>query len=77
MGRGAEREWEEAGVIKLTRISGEEFVVNSELIQYVERRGDTFVTLTTQERLVVRESLDEVIRRAVEYSRSVRMMGRG
>jgi len=63
-------------MIKLTRISGEEFVVNSKLIQYVERRGDTFVTLTTQERLVVRESLDEVIRRAVDYSRSVRMTGR-
>ncbi len=64
-------------MIKLTRINGEEFVVNADLIQYVERRGDTFVTLTTQERLVVRESLDEVIRRAVEHSRSVRMMPRG
>ncbi len=37
-------------MIKLTRINGEEFVVNADLIQYVERRGDTFVTLTTQER---------------------------
>ena len=64
-------------MIKLTRINGEEFVVNADLIQYVERRGDTFVTLTTQERLVVREPLDEVIRRAVEHSGTVGMRARG
>jgi flagellar protein FlbD len=57
-------------VIKLTRLDGEVFVLNAELIRYVESRPDTFVTLTTGERLVVREPLDEVMTRAVQYQQS-------
>jgi flagellar protein FlbD len=57
-------------MIKLTHLSGDEFVLNAELIRYIERRPDTFVSLTTGERLVVRESLDEVMRRALDYQRS-------
>ncbi|MGD0384188.1 MAG: flagellar FlbD family protein, partial [Thermoguttaceae bacterium] len=34
-------------MIKLTRLSGEAFILNAELIEYVEARPDTFVTLTT------------------------------
>ncbi len=54
-------------MIKLTRLDGEAFVLNAELIRYVECRPDTFVTLTTGEKLVVCESMDEVIDRAVRY----------
>ncbi|MEM9367217.1 MAG: flagellar FlbD family protein [Planctomycetota bacterium] len=54
-------------MIKLTRLDGEPFILNAELIRYVERRGDTFVTLTTGERLVVSESMDEVADRSVAY----------
>ncbi len=36
----------------------------------VEQRPDTFVTLTTGERLVVGETMDEVMRRAIDYQRS-------
>lgn len=57
-------------MIKLTRLSGEEFILNADLIRYIERRPDTFVALTTGERIVVRESLDEVMRRALDYQRS-------
>lgn len=57
-------------MIKLTRLDGEVFVLNAELIRYIESRPDTFVTLITGERLVVRESLEEVMRRAIEYQQS-------
>ncbi len=57
-------------MIKLTRLSGEPFILNAELIEYVEARPDTFVTLTTGQRLVVAESMDEVMRRAVAYQQS-------
>ncbi len=56
-------------MIRLTRLNGEEFVLNAELIRYVEQRPDTFITLTTGESLVVRQSMDEVVRRTVEYHR--------
>ncbi len=57
-------------MIKLTRLGGEPFILNAELIRYVEARPDTFITLTSGERLVVREAMDEVLRRAVDYQRS-------
>ena len=60
-------------MIKLTRMNGEEFVLNAELIQYVESRPDTFVTLTTAERVIVREPVDEIIRRSIDYARTIRM----
>lgn len=61
-------------MIKLTRLNGEEFVVNAELIRFVESRPDTYVTLTTDDRLIVRESVDEVVARAIAWSRSIRML---
>ena len=55
-------------MIRLTRLGGE--ALNADLIQYVEARPDTFITLTTGERLVVVESMDEVVRRAVAYQQA-------
>ena len=54
----------------LTRLDGERFVLNAELIRYVEQRPDTYVTLTDGERLVVVETMDEVMQRAIEYQRT-------
>lgn len=56
-------------MIKLTRLNGEVFLLNAELIRYVEERPDTFITLTTDEKLIVKERLDEVMRLAIEYQR--------
>ena len=57
-------------MIKLTRLDGEVFVLNAELIRYVESRPDTYVTLVSGERVLVRESMDEVMQRAVQYQQS-------
>jgi len=59
-------------MIKLTRLTGESFVLNANLIQYVESRPDTFITLTTEDRVIVQETPEEVVRRSIEYSRSIR-----
>ena len=61
-------------MIKLTRLNGEEFVINAELIRFVESRPDTYITLTSNDRVIVRETMDEVIRRSIHYSRSIRML---
>ena len=60
----------EAVMIKLTRLGGEVFVLNADLIRYVESRPDTFITLNSDDRIVVTESMDEVIRRAVAYQQA-------
>jgi flagellar protein FlbD len=54
-------------MIKLTRLDGEVFLLNADLIRYVERRPDTFITLNEGEVIVVKESLDEVMERAIAY----------
>jgi flagellar protein FlbD len=54
-------------VIKLSRLNGKEFLLNAELIRYVEECPDTTITLTTGDRLIVRESMEEVLRRVIAY----------
>jgi len=61
-------------MIKLTRLDGEAFVLNAEMIRYIETRPDTFVTLTTGERIVVTESMDEVVQRAIAYQQQKHWM---
>jgi len=63
-------------MIKLTRLGGEPFVLNADLIRYVEQRPDTFITLVSGETIVVGESMDEVLRRAVVYQQAKHMLPR-
>ena len=60
-------------MIKLTRLSGEAFILNADLIRFIETRPDTYITLTTDDRFIVREGADEVVRRAIEYARQIRL----
>jgi flagellar protein FlbD len=64
-------------MIKLTRLDGEPFILNADLIKYVEQRPDTFITLTTDDRIVVTESPDEVMRRTIDYQRNKRLLPEG
>jgi flagellar protein FlbD len=59
-------------MIALTRLNGQPFVVNAEKIRYVEQTPDTLVCCDNGEKMMVRESLQDVIRKAIEYSRLIR-----
>jgi flagellar protein FlbD len=59
-------------MIQLTRLNGQAFVVNAEKIRYVESTPDTLVCTDHGEKLMVRESLQEVIQRAIDYARTIR-----
>jgi len=59
-------------MITLTRLNGKPFVVNAEKIRYVEQTPDTLVCCDNGEKLMVKETLQEVIRRAIDYGRMVR-----
>ncbi|MBX3394084.1 MAG: flagellar FlbD family protein [Phycisphaerae bacterium] len=60
-------------MIAVTKLGGQAIVLNAELIKYLESTPDTMITLITGERIIVKESLQEVVRRAIEYGRSVRV----
>jgi flagellar protein FlbD len=61
-------------MIPLTRLNSHPFVVNAELIKFIESTPDTMITLTTGERLIVRETETEVIRKVIEYGRMLRSL---
>ena len=58
-------------MIKLTRLSHEPLVLNSDLIEHLEMTPDTVITLTTGQKLRVNESADEVIARIIEFRRAI------
>ena len=60
-------------MIRLTRFNERPFVLNAELIKTVEQTPDTMITLLNGDQLLVRESLEEVVEKAIEYGRSLRM----
>lgn len=59
-------------MIKLTRLNGSVYVLNSDLIETVEATPDTVITTVDGKRYVCRESVDEVIRKVVEFEGSIR-----
>jgi len=58
-------------MIFLTRFDGSELVVNCDLIVTIERTPDTVITLTTGQRIMVREPVEEVVNRATSYRHRV------
>ncbi len=58
-------------MIKVKRLNGKEFVVNSDLIIYVEKTPDTVITLTTGQKVVVQESVDEIIDSVIAFKAKV------
>jgi flagellar protein FlbD len=63
-------------MIRVTRLNGKELLVNADLILCVEETPDTVVTFTNRDKMLVKERTDDVVRRVIEYQRSVRGLGR-
>ena len=59
-------------MILLTRLNGQQFVVNADKIRYVEATPDTLVCCESGEKMMVKETLSEVMRRAIDYARVIR-----
>jgi len=58
-------------MIKVKRINGEEVVINAELIETVEARPDTTISLSTGNKIIVKDTVSEVIEKIMEYRRLV------
>jgi flagellar protein FlbD len=58
-------------MITVTRLSNISIVVNPELIAFIEETPDTIITLSNGEKLIVKETVSEVIRRILNYRRSI------
>jgi flagellar protein FlbD len=54
-------------MIQLTKLDGSTFTLNADLIETIEERPNTIVTLTSEKRFVVQESARQVVDRVVAY----------
>jgi len=61
-------------MIKVTRLNHHPFVLNADLIKFLEETPDTVITLVNGDKVVVEEPADEVVRRVIEYGRLIRMV---
>ena len=59
-------------MISLTKLNDHHVVINAELIKMIEATPDTLVTLTNGDYLMVKETVEQVVERAVEYARRIR-----
>ena len=58
-------------MIQLTRLNNARLALNSDLIKYVEEAPDTVITLLNGEKLVVRETTEQVIERVLKFRRAI------
>jgi flagellar protein FlbD len=58
-------------MIQVTRLNNTKFVINAELIETIEATPDTMISLTTGKRFVVKETMEEIIRKIIEYKMSI------
>ncbi len=58
-------------MIRLTRLNNHPLTVNSDLIKFVEQSPDTVITLISGEKIVVRESAQEILARVIDFRRSL------
>ena len=56
-------------MITVTRFDHSEFIVNADLIEFVEAKPDTHITLITGKKLLVCESVPEVVARVIAFRR--------
>ena len=60
-------------MIKLTRLNGSVYVLNSDLIETVEATPDTVISTVDAKKYVCKESVDEVINRIIEFRGSIQI----
>ncbi|MEQ1886271.1 MAG: flagellar FlbD family protein [Bryobacteraceae bacterium] len=58
-------------MIEVTRINRLPLVLNADLIEHIEATPDTVISLTNGQKLVVLENIQEVVRRVIEFRRSI------
>lgn len=61
-------------MITTTRLNGKPLVINADLIRTVEENPDTTITLVNGDRIIVKESMKEVVAKVIEYGRHLRRL---
>lgn len=58
-------------MIEVTRLNGKKLIINADLIEKVEESPDTVITLTSGNKIIVKESRQEVKNLVILYKKEV------
>lgn len=58
-------------MIYLTRLNGSRFILNAEMIREIEATPDTIITLSTGQKIMVLEVVDDVRNAVLEYKHDI------
>ena len=58
-------------MISVTRINGKPYVINADLIEFIESTPDTVITTISGKKIMVADTIDQVIDKVLEYRRKV------
>lgn len=56
-------------MIVVTSLHEHTFVINSDLIESIERTPDTMIRMTTGKKIVVKETVEEILAKVVDFKR--------
>ena len=59
------------GVIDLTKLNGNSFILNADLIETIESTPDTIISLATGRKYIVLEKSEEVREKCLAYKRKI------
>jgi flagellar protein FlbD len=58
-------------MVKVTRLNGKEYYINPHQIESIEVHPDTTLLMLSGKYVVVKENVDDIIERIVEYRRKI------
>lgn len=58
-------------MIELTKLNDKKVVINCELIEHMEANPDTVISLTTGNKFVVKETIEDTIEKIIEYKKKI------
>jgi len=58
-------------MIALRRLNNQPIMVNADLIESLEATPDTVVTLTSGNKLIVRDTMEEIQAKIIDYNRKI------
>ncbi|MEA1928476.1 MAG: flagellar FlbD family protein [Candidatus Auribacterota bacterium] len=58
-------------MITLTRLNGQNLIINGDLIEKIEAKPDTIITLTTGSQFIVRDPAEKVMEKIIQYKQLI------
>jgi len=58
-------------MIEVTKLGGDEIIINAELIESIQATPDTVITMTTDKKILVKDSVEEIVEKVIIYKKNI------